>query len=87
MGKRVSYPRYFVYGKNYQPPALYIRAINEHASFIMDPRGHSMHAHSSVDYWELRVDDGDMIETTREAIALAIERWNESEHPKLKPPD
>ncbi len=85
--KRV-YPRYFVYGQTYAAPVNYVMAIDEDAVFIMDPRGDCVRAPSVVEYWERRVVDGDMTESTRETIAAEIERWNQSgQLPTLRMPD
>jgi hypothetical protein len=49
MGQKQPYPRYFAYGKTYDPPAPYVRAINEHASFVVDPGGTQLHAYKEID--------------------------------------
>jgi hypothetical protein len=82
-----AFPRYFVYGTGYTPPALYIRVANEHAAQIVDPSGLSMNAHGGIEYWLHRVQEGVMVELTREALVEQIERWNEVNVPKLKLPD
>ena len=65
---------------------LYIRVANEHASQIVDPGGLSMNAHGGIEYWLHRVQEGAMVEITREALAEQIDRWNEFNTPKLKSP-
>jgi hypothetical protein len=81
------FPRYFAYGTGYTPPASYVRLQNEHASRPVDPGGMSMNAHGGLEYWQNRVNEGGMVEVTGEAIAEQIDRWNQFNMPKLKPPD
>jgi hypothetical protein len=87
MDEKPTYPRYFAYGQGYLPLAPYILMTNENISHIVDPGGQSMRAHGGVKYWESRVKEGAMVETTRKAITEQIERWNQFNMPKLMLPD
>ncbi len=87
MGQKRPYPRYFVYGQSYNPPAPYIKAINEHASFVMDPGSTQLHAYKEIEHWESRVSIGMMSEVSRNEIATAIGLWNQSHLSKLKLPE
>jgi hypothetical protein len=81
-----SYPRFFVYGTSYLPPSPYVGVENDRA-YIVDPRGRSVRVEYPIDYWESREKRGAMVETSREAISNQIERWNQSNSPRLAVPD
>ena len=87
MGSKSTYPRYFAYGPSYTPPAPYIKAINEHASFIVDPGSTQLHAYKEIEHWETRANGGMMSEVSRKEIGEAIEVWNQSHLAKLKLPE
>ena len=87
MGQKQPYPRYFAYGKTYDPPAPYIKAINEHASFVVDPGSTQLHAYKEIEHWETRANGGMMVEVSVKDIATAIELWNQTHLSKLKLPD
>ena len=87
MGQQPSYPRYFAYGHTYHAPTPYIMAVNEDATLIVDPGGAPVPANCTVEYWERRVADKGMVEVSRDALAAAIESWNQNTGQQLKTPE
>ncbi len=79
-------PRYFIYGRHYTPPAIYVRVDSDGQSHIVDPGGKEMLAQAPIDRFLDRVASGWMTETTREAIAGAINEHNRLNNQKLTPP-
>jgi hypothetical protein len=79
-------PRFFAYGTSYVLPSHYVRA-DEHQSYIVDPGDGSVRVEYANDYWEQREKTGAMVETTRDAIAARINRWNDFNSPKLSVPE
>jgi hypothetical protein len=78
---------YFVYGRQYIAPAIYVRVDSDGQSFIVDPSGKEERTTAPVSRWLERVASGWMAEATKEAIAAAIEEWNRSERrPQLRLP-
>jgi hypothetical protein len=78
--------RFFVYGRYYTPPAVYVRVDADGQSFIVDPGGKVMPAVAPVDRFLERVAAGWMAETTKSAIQGQIEDWNRNNAQKLKLP-
>ncbi len=81
-----GHSRYFVYGRHYTAPAVYVRVDNDGQSYIVDPGGKVMPAVAPVDRFLERVAAGWMAETTITAIQQQIEDWNRHNVQQLKPP-
>jgi hypothetical protein len=81
-----SESRYFVYGRFYIPPAIYVRVDDQGRSFVVDPASKEMPSDAPLGRWLERVASGWMAEATKGGITAAMEDWNRENTQKLKLP-
>ena len=81
-----GYPRFFIYGPQYNAPAPYVRVDGDKDASIVDPGGKDVRTTGSIDQWIDRVKAGVMSEATKQDLIAEIKAWNQVQQQQLRLP-